>query len=314
MRFLIIADPINTLQVAKDTTIGIIHHALERNWICHYATSKDLMLSNSGLTISSVRLSKPKTKNAWYHATSSVTLPANTFDFILVRKDPPCDLSYTSMLLLLAQAEQMGVPVYNSAIGMLSMNEKINALTFRNYSPQTLISANYKEIMNFISTHRTVVIKPLWKMGGEGVFKVNSKDSNGPVLIQMLLTQEPLLLIQKFIAGVTKGDRRIFVINGKAFDRVIVRVPKAGEHRANMAAGGTWHEDGITEHEKLIVGTVSPFLIEKGIIFAGLDIISGFLTEINYTSPTCARQLSKNYQMLFFKSLLDQLHAATRSI
>ena len=310
MKLAIIADDLPSLVEKKDTTIGLIRYAWQQGDSVVYATPRHLSLTEEGASITGYSIEAGDRQ--WYRATKINRTALMQFDAVLLRKDPPCDMSFHTMLQLMAVAEQRGLVVINSARGILRLNEKISTLQLPQYIPQTLISADRDQLLDFVSQQKETILKPLWRMSGQGVFRVNKDDSNTRVILELLLEQESMILAQEFIPEIIKGDRRMFIIAGQACDQVLVRVPKPGEHRANLATGGSWYQDSVSKTEQKIAASLKPLLEENGILFAGIDIIGGRLTEINVTSPTGARMLQQKEMDLFYQALYQAIQKRIR--
>lgn len=311
LNVLIVADPIESLNIKKDTTIGIISKGWKYKWNIYYATMKDLDIKNGDLHVQAISIIPSKKKQLWYKNNGVEGYRADFFNCIVCRKDPPVNQHFITMLTLLKFAETKNVKVINSAQGMIDMHEKLFALAqFPELSPPSIVTSDMQRGMAFILEHRVVVLKPLNSMGGAGIFKVNSKDSNARVILETMFASESTLLFQKYIPAIRNGDNRIFILGKNIVPYKIVRKPHMRDHRANVAAGGSVRCQKISRTEKNIAMKVQPYLEKNNILLAGLDIIGNYLTEINVTSPTLARELEANSDYPIFdkicKSIGDQ--------
>jgi len=209
-----------------------------------------------------------------------------------MRKDPPFDSQFLYTTFLLDAAEQQGALIVNKPQSLRDCNEKVFATQFANCCPPVLISANAGEIRAFHHEHRDIIVKPLDGMGGASVFRIKTDDGNFSVIMETLTEHGTCsVMVQRYIPEIKLGDKRILMINGVPVPYALARVPAHGETRGNLAAGGSGEARPLTERDAWICAQVGPVLKEKGILFAGIDVIGDYLTEINVTSPTCIREL-----------------------
>ena len=209
-----------------------------------------------------------------------------------MRKDPPVDQDYMNTLHLLDLAKADGAKVINDPSAIKKFNEKVFALYFKEHIPNTLVSAKISEIQNFLAVFKEIVIKPLDGMGGESIYKINKINKAEESIIEQLTHQETTAIVaQEFIPEIYEGDFRILIINGIPFHKTLARIPQGKSFKGNLAAGGKGVAADLTQHQKVVANEIGKVLIANGIIFAGLDMIGPKVTEINITSPTCARQI-----------------------
>lgn len=301
----IVMDPVETLTLYKDSTMAMIQEANDRKWICEFMTTQDLFVNNgvaSATTTPIVPLAPPK----WYETGDSQTRALSEFDVILMRKDPPFDMNYIYATQILELAEQQGTHVYNKPQSLRDFNEK----QFITYFPQccvpTLITSNRTRLTTFLHEHEGIILKPLDGMGGSGIFKISQGDPNLTVILEHLTQAGSTpIMAQSFIPDVIKGDKRILLINGEPIPYALARIPKPGEIRANLAAGGHGVSQPLSERDLWICEQVGPKLKEKGLVFVGIDVIGDYLTEINVTSPTCIKELDESNQINISGTLMD---------
>ena len=225
-----------------------------------------------------------------------------------MRKDPPFDMEYIYATYLLDQAAEQGSIVVNHPHALRNANEKLAATRFPDLCPPHCVTRDADMLKHFIDTHDDVILKPLDGMGGSSIFRLHADDPNRSVVIETLTQhQTQFTMAQKFIPEITAGDNRVLVIDGEAVPYVLARIPSQGETRGNLAAGGTGVPRKINDSERRIVNAVAPWLRENGILFAGLDVIGDYLTEINITSPTCIRELDKAFDLDIAGQLLDNI-------
>lgn len=294
-----IIDPIEKLNHKKDTTIALMEAAQKKGFevYCCYLTDiiiKDNLVYSNCFQIEYIDY----LNNNWYKMIKLDSLiPLNDFSTVWMRKDPPFDLDYIYSTYLLEFAVLKGARVRNNPTTLRNYNEKLSTLLFKQYIPETLISAKEKEIKAFIAEYGKVVIKPMDSMGGTSVFLVGKEDVNQSVIIETITNLESRhVMVQKFIPEIKKGDKRVLMINGQPYAYGLARIPKTGDFRGNLAKGANAVGFELNSQEREIAITVGDFLVNNRVVFAGIDIIGGYLTEINITSPTCVRELQNLYQ------------------
>jgi glutathione synthase len=227
---------------------------------------------------------------------------------ILMRKDPPFDNEFVYSTYILEAAERLGTLVVNRPQSLRDCNEKIFATQFPQCCPPVLVSRSSARLREFHQQHQDVIFKPLDGMGGEGIFRCKADDPNIGVILEILTGRgQHTIMAQQFIPEISAGDKRILVVNGKAVPYALARVPAQGETRGNLAAGGSGVPQPLTKRDQWIVDQVAPSLVEKGLLFVGLDVIGDYLTEINVTSPTCARELDRAYDTNIGGLLMDAI-------
>jgi glutathione synthase len=302
----VVMDPISTIKVYKDSTFAMLLEAQRRDCPLWYMEQKDLVL-HDGRCIAHMRaLQVRDDPDDWFSLGEVQTRPLDTVDVVLMRKDPPFDMEYVYTTYLLEQAEARGSLIVNRPSALRDANEKLYTAWFPEVCTPTLVSRSHTEFDTFINAHKDVIMKPLDGMGGASIFRVRAGDSNRNVIIETLTGHgKRYTMGQKFIPEIVDGDKRIIVIDGKPVPYALARVPSAGENRGNLAAGGSGIGVALSDKDREIVETVAPRLREQGILFAGLDVIGDFLTEVNVTSPTCIRELDQLYDLNISAILMD---------
>ena len=225
-----------------------------------------------------------------------------------MRKDPPVDTNYNNCLHLLSLAENNGARVYNNPRAIKEFNEKVFALYFSDYIPDTIITSDIEKVIDFQKKHKNIIVKPLDGMGGASIFRVKANDPNLNVILETITDQfTEKVMIQEFIPEITEGDKRILIVDGKPMSASIARVPAEGELRGNLAAGASAVAKSLSDRDLWICEEVGPSLVEKGLLLVGLDIIGDYLTEINITSPTCFKEYKElcdiNVAEIFIESV-----------
>lgn len=289
-----VMDPIGEINPKKDTTLALMLAAQKTGADLFYMVMDGLYVEGGHAFAIAQRVTVFDDLENWFKLEPPERFALSTLDTILMRKDPPVDKRFLHACAMLEQAARDGARVVNNPTALITLNEKIFATHFPDLCPETVISSDIGILHDFLHTHGKIIIKPLDSMGGDGVFMVTRDDVNFEVIWEMHTQRGTYPVIaQKFIPAITAGDKRVIVINGKPFEYVLVRTPKSGSIRGNMAAGGTTEVRAITAQERAIAETVGKELIRHDIVFCGLDIIGDRLIEINITSPTGIRQISK---------------------
>ena len=289
-----IIDPIQTIKHYKDSTVAMIEAVQNLGHDAYCVTGDDLFVNNQKVSAIARKVTLTGSDQIWYSLDDARSIPLESFGLVLMRKDPPVDKRYIHTCYMLEQAQRNGAKVVNDPAALISLNEKLFAGFFPEFCPDTLIASDYSVLKNFLDKYKTIILKPLDAMGGAGVFMIKDDDVNFDVIWEMHTSRGTYPVIaQEFLPSISEGDKRVLVINGQPFEDVLVRSPKPGSIRGNMAAGGNTHVRKITAKEAEISRKVGQVLLEKKILFAGLDIIGDKLIEINITSPTGLREISK---------------------
>ena len=304
----VVMDPIASIKIHKDSTFAMLLEAQHRQWPLWYLEQGDVSLRD-GRCIARMRSLRVRDDPAgWYTLGEPQVAPLDSIDVILMRKDPPFDMEYVYTTYLLEQAESRGSLVVNRPAALRDANEKVYTAWFPEVCPPTLVSRNHTDISEFIDAQGDVILKPLDGMGGASIFRVRADDPNRNVIIETLTAhQKTFAMAQRFIPEIRDGDKRILIIDGEAVPYALARVPGEGEHRGNLAAGARGEGVALSDKDREIVETVGPRLREQGILFAGIDVIGDFLTEVNVTSPTCIRELDQIYGLNISAILLDRI-------
>ena len=303
----VIMDSIAGINPKKDTTFALLLEAQRLGWHIFYMESCDLVLKHD-LPYAYMRaLTLHDHGSPWYSLGESMLQPLVALACILMRKDPPVDQAYLCVTQLLERAQQQGVLIVNRPQSLRDYNEKLFALQFPQCCPPTLVTANMDAAKAFLAEQQDVIVKPLNGMGGASIFRLKKGDANTNVVLETLsVNQQRHFLVQRYIPDILDGDKRILIVNGEPVPYALARIPKEGETRANLVKGGQGVAVKLSEHDRWICQQVTPTLLEKGILLAGLDVIGEYLTEINITSPTGMRELDEQCQL----NIAGQLFAA----
>ena len=309
-------DPIEYIHVEKDTSLGLMVAAQKRGFNIFYMQQHDLFIENGLARAYMTEISVSYDPNNYFEKHQSATRDLHELDVILMRKDPPFDMEYIYTTYLLELAERSGTLVLNKPQSLRDANEKVFTTLFPQCSPEHLISRNMLLLRDFIKQHHDVVFKPLHSMGGDEIFLVDEGNPNTDVILEMLTVKgKKTIMAQKFIPAIKNGDKRIFIINGKTYPYALTRIPKQGDFRGNLAAGASAKVEKINKRDQWICDQLAPTLVEKGLLFVGIDVIGDYLSEINVTSPTCIREIERevgeSISEIFIECILRSLAKIT---
>ncbi|MEJ2618719.1 MAG: glutathione synthase [Candidatus Thiodiazotropha sp.] len=310
IRLGVVMDPIETIKIHKDSSFAMLLAAQRRGWQIHYLQQQDLSLRDGVCWAESQRLHVEDNADKWFEFGARQQMPLHELDVVLMRKDPPFDMEYIYTTYLLEQAESQGCLVVNRPSSLRDANEKLFTAYFPECTPATLVSRNAEAIRAFHRQHGDIIVKPLGGMGGASIFRITEQDPNLGVIIETLTQHgSQFAMAQRFIPEISDGDKRILMIDGEPVPYALARIPAEGETRGNLAAGGRGEGVPLSERDFWIARQVAPQLKSRGILFAGLDVIGDYLTEINVTSPTCIRELDKLYDLDIAADLMDAIAA-----
>ena len=275
-------DPLDNINFASDTTWQLIIEAVNRGIVYHYTPAQ--LSWHDGKLLAHAR-QVHIAKDHSYTLLDQQVIDLSEMDVIWVRQDPPYDMAYLTTTYLLEKVADQ-VLIINNPKAIRNFPEKISVLDYPDLIPPTLITYDYQEAMDFAKKYDRAIIKPLYSFAGSDVFCLAHNDINfANVMTNLIQIHKTPVIIQKFIPEVTLGDKRIILVNGEPVG-AFIRKPKAGDIRANLACGGEAIPSDITDHELKICQAIRPKLVENGLFFVGIDVIAGYLTEINVTSPT----------------------------
>jgi len=285
-------DPIESIDIDADSTFALALEGQRRGHALHHYLPQHLALRDGKLFASVSALEVWRRKGDHHRLGEPRRLDLATFDLVLMRQDPPFDLAYIAATHLLEHIAATTL-VVNDPKAVRDAPEKLLVTHFPALAPPTLITADRGEIAAFRAEHGDIVLKPLFGNGGADVFHVGRNDDNFNALFEMFArrSREPIV-VQRYLPEVRGGDKRIILIEGEV-GGAINRVPRAGEARSNMHVGGRAEKSSLTAREREICSAIGPTLRERGLVFVGIDVIGGFLTEINVTSPTGIQEVDR---------------------
>jgi len=308
-RVLVVMDPIDEIKPAKDSTLAMLLAAQKRGWELWYTEQRDLWLRD-GIPCGRVRpVAVRDDLHEWFTLDTAHTRSLADFQAILMRKDPPFDMEYIYTTYILERAEDQGVLVVNCPQGLRDMNEKVFTAWFPQCCAPTLITRDMADMHAFLHEHTRIVCKPLYGMGGRSIFVVDRGDKNANVIFETMTEYGTrFAIVQRYIPDiVATGDSRILVIDGEPAPYALARIPTETDHRGNLAAGARGQGRELNDRDRWLVREIGPTLRQRGMLFVGLDVIGGYVTEINVTSPTGVRELDKQFGTEIAGLLMDAI-------
>jgi glutathione synthase len=284
-------DPIDAIDITTDSTFVLALEAQARGYELYYYLPQDLALTNGAVLADARALNVSVMTDNHFKLGARARLNLAEVDVVLMRQDPPFDLSYITTTHILEHIHPETL-VVNDPAQVRNAPEKLFITHFPDLMPPTLITSNRKQITEFRAEFQDIIIKPLFGNGGAGVFHIKHDDENLNSLLEIFdtLYREPII-VQRYEPAVRSGDKRIILIDGEPFG-ALNRVPAKGESRSNLHVGGTAQKTSLTKREKAICKAIGPTLKERGLLFVGIDVIGDYLTEINVTSPTCLQEIN----------------------
>ena len=304
----VVMNPISEINYFKDSTLLLMIELQEQGHELFYIDHRNLFFSNHTPMALIQKVEVCMNQDKWFSLNEEEKISLDTLDIVLMRQDPPFDMNFINNTYVLESAEKNGLAVVNSPSSLRTYNEKLSILNYPKLITDTLVTANRKLMEEFVMIHKKTVIKPLGLMGGNGVQKVTTENYQ-EILKNVFDDNQEMFMMQKFIDEVYSGDRRILVINGELPNSVVLRKPPEGDFRGNLAIGGEAFTEPLNGRDKEIVDSLRKDLIRERIYIAGLDVVGGFLTEINITCPTCFRELmdqtGENLAKIFVNQLKD---------
>ena len=305
-----IMDPIESITPYKDSSLAMLLEAERRGAEIHYFQQGDLKILAGKAIGHSQRLTVRDQNEDWFELGTSQGIDLGDLDVILMRKDPPFDMEYVYTTYILDRAAAAGALVVNRPQALRDMNEKAYTAWFPECTPLTLITRSMDEMRAFLADHERIVVKPLDGMGGKSIFVVKKGDNNANVIFETLTDNgQRFAMAQVYIPEISLGDKRILLINGEAVPYSLARIPPAGENRGNLVMGAKGVGQELSDVDRSICERVGPVLREQGVIFAGIDVIGDYMTEVNVTSPTGIRELDAQFDLNIAGLLFDAIES-----
>ena len=311
LRVAVVMDPIERIKPAKDTTLAMMLAAQRRGWELAYLELGHIWLRDGVALGRAHAIEVRDDAQDWFSRGEPQTTRLGDFDVILMRKDPPFDTEYIYSTYVLERAELQGALVVNRPQGLRDMNEKVFTAWFPECCAPTLISRDMADMHAFLQEHQRAVCKPLYGMGGRSIFVLDAGDKNASVVFETLTEYGTrFAIVQRYIPDiVATGDARVILVDGEPVPYALARIPSASDNRGNLAAGAKGVGRPLDERDRWLAATIGPALRERGMLFVGLDVIGGFVTEINVTSPTGVRELDRQFGLDIAGQLMDAIAA-----
>ena len=306
----IIMDPIESITPYKDSSLAMLLEAQRRDAEIHYFQQSDLKLLSGSAIGQSQRLKVTDDNSNWFELGDAAEVDLGDLDAVLMRKDPPFDMEYIYTTYILDRALAAGALIVNHPQALRDMNEKAYTAWFPECTPTTLITRSMPEMKAFLAEHDRIVVKPLDGMGGRSIFVVKKGDNNANVIFETLTDfGQRFAMAQIYVPEIKLGDKRILLINGETVPYALARIPSDDDNRGNLVMGAKGVGQELSAADRAICERVGPVLRDAGVLFAGIDIIGDFLTEINVTSPTGMRELDKKFDLNIAGLLFDAIES-----
>ncbi len=310
LRVGVVMDPIDSIKPVKDSSMAMLLEAQRRDAEIHYMLQADLRML-AGVALARSRLLRVRDYEAdWFDFGTAQDIRLGDLDVILMRKDPPFDMEYIYTSYILERAEEAGALIVNRPQSLRDMNEKAYTAWFPQCAPLTLVTRSMPDMKAFLAEHRRIVVKPLDGMGGKSIFVISAGDNNANVIFETLTDHgERFAMAQVFIPEISAGDKRILLVDGEPIPYALARIPSADDNRGNLVMGAVGEARELTDRDRWICSEIGPELKDRGVIFAGIDVIGDFLTEINVTSPTGIRELDRAFDLNIAGTLFDAIES-----
>jgi len=310
LRVGVVMDPIESISPKKDSSLAMLLEAERRGAELHYLQQADLKLLAGEAFGRSQLLKVRDDLSDWFALGSEQEIRLGELDVILMRKDPPFDMEYIYSTYILERAENAGALIVNRPQSLRDMNEKAYTAWFAECAPVTMVTRSMSDMKAFLQEHGRIVVKPLEGMGGKSIFIIAAGEQNANVIFETLTDNgNRYAMAQVFIPEISAGDKRILLIDGDPIPYALARIPSADDFRGNLVMGAVGKGLELSERDRWICAQVGPVLKERGVIFAGIDVIGDYLTEINVTSPTGIRELDSAFDLNIAGTLFDAIEA-----
>lgn len=312
MHFLVVADPLESFKIAKDSTFAMLREAQQRGHRLSACTPQVLSWRQGGRVQAYVRdIVLTGQATDWFAVQAQRVAMLAEFDAVLMRKDPPFDSEYFYATHLLEQAEREGARVFNRPRALRDHPEKLSVMEFPQFLGPTLVTRSSQEIRQFHAEHGDIILKPLDGMGGMGVFRVGPDGLKlGSIIETLNRDGAQSVMVQKFLPAIAQGDKRVLIVGGRPVPFCLARIPQGNEVRGNLAAGGKGVAQPLSARDQEIGEALGAVLQQRGLLLAGVDVIGDCITEINVTSPTCFQEIHEQTGCDVAALFIDALEAA----
>lgn len=304
----IVMDSIRSITPKKDSSLAMLLEASRRDAEIHYFEQQDLRMLSGKAIGRSTLLTVRDDNDDWFDFGAQRDIELGDLDVILMRKDPPFNMEYVYTTYILDRAELAGALIVNAPQALRDMNEKAYTAWFPDCTPLTLLTRSMEQMKAFLAEHGRIVVKPLDGMGGRSIFVIQKGDNNANVIFETLTDYgRQFAMAQVYIPEITLGDKRILLIDGEPVPYALARIPAGDDNRGNIVAGATTKGQELSDSDKRICAEVGPVLSEQGVLFAGIDVIGDYMTEVNVTSPTGIRELDRQFDLNIAGRMFDAI-------
>lgn len=305
----ILMDLIDNIDINHDSSFAMMLAAQERGWEVYYFQTHDLFYEQQLVQANVQKITVQRAAKNFFQLQPAQCMKLTDFNVVLQRKDPPFNMEYVHTTYLLELAQQQGAHIVNDPRSLRDCNEKMFTLQFPQLCPATVVSSHKEVLKKFWHAQQDIILKPLDGMGGRGIFRVQSNESNFNSIVEVLTQNgQQYIMAQKYVPAIkTEGDKRIFIVNGIAMPYCLLRIPANDDIRGNMVAGAMIDVLPLTSHEQELCTKIGSTLRERGLLFVGLDVIGGLITEINVTSPTGAQEIQRGSDCDIISNFMDVL-------
>ena len=308
LRVGMIMDPIESITPYKDSSFAMLLEAERRKAEIHYFNQSDLRIDSGVAMGRSRRLNVEDDNTRWWQFGAEEDLALGGLDVVLMRKDPPFDMEYIYTTYILDRAKAAGALIMNDPVALRNMNEKAYTAWFPDCVPETLITRSMDDMRAFLAKHEQAVFKPLEGMGGKSIFVIRQGDKNANVVFETLTDYgQRFAMAQVYIPEISLGDKRILLMDGEPVPYALARIPSDDDNRGNLVMGATGKGQPLSDRDLEICARVGPVLRDSGVIFAGIDVIGDYLTEVNVTSPTGMRELDDQFDLNTAGEMFDAI-------
>jgi glutathione synthase len=304
----IVMDPIGSITPKKDSSLAMLLEASRRDAEIHYFEQQNLRMLSGKAIGRSTLLTVRDNNDDWFDFGEQRDIELGDLDAILMRKDPPFNMEYVYTTYILDRAALAGALIVNAPQALRDMNEKAYTAWFPDCTPLTLVTRSMDEMKAFLAEHGRIVVKPLDGMGGRSIFVIQKGDDNANVIFETLTDYgQQFAMAQVYIPEITLGDKRILLIDGEPVPYALARIPTGDDNRGNIVAGATTKGQELSDADRRICAEVGPVLREQGVLFAGIDVIGDYMTEVNVTSPTGIRELDRQFDLNIAELMFDAI-------
>lgn len=306
----IVMDPIESINIKKDTSFAMLLEAQKRGYQLYYMQIGDLYIDNglAKASVSNISVDPNEDPNNYYSVISTHNIDLHELDVLLMRKDPPVDSQFVYATHIFSLAQAKGTLIVNDPQALRDFNEKLFTSYYGQYIPDTVVTSKKQQIKEFHDLHKDIIVKPLDGMGGTSIFRVKDDANNLGVISEIITANEQVhAMVQAYMPEISEGDKRILLVDGEVIPFCLARYPSGTETRGNLAAGGKGVAQKVSAENLEVAKIIAQDMPAKGLIFVGLDMIGNKVTEINITSPTCVREIEAAYNINICAKLFDAI-------